>query len=157
MKTTSLFFLCIDLCFAIHSTAQVVQTDSLTDTAFVKKNKEQRLHKQKEYFNNTQISIGVRLGLPVLSISTVNGYQFSRQMSLGLGVGYIRTNYPLWAWTNWSGKVTKSDYKVKADQFNVFIEQRIFFGKQKISPIVFYIFDFGYSFCLSPNDHELNA
>ena len=128
--------------------------DSLPDTAFVEK---EHLHRQKGYCNNTQLSIGVRVGMPVISVSTVNGYQFSRNFSLGLGVAYCRTYVPLWTVKQMFTTVGKSKTSVGIDEINVFIEPIIFFGKQKASPIAFFILDFGYSFFLSSKEQTLTS
>ncbi|MGA2822532.1 MAG: hypothetical protein ABSE72_03305 [Bacteroidales bacterium] len=156
LQKKKIFFLSIAVCFSSHTIAQVVKTDSLTDTMVGKIDNQANLRKQNGYFNNTQVGIGVRLGAPVLSISTVNGYQFMRHFSLGLGAGYTHVNYPLWAWRNWkTGSVTRSDNKVSADLFDLFIQLRIFIGKQKMLPIVFFMFDIGYSFCFNPKEHSV--
>jgi len=150
-----LLFLLIPVLFNTTSNAQNVSNDSVTDSSFVKKEKPQLVSREKGFFNNTQVGIGVRMGLPVITISTVNGYQFSRHISLGLGIGYIRMHYPLWSWRHLFslGKVEKSKTAATVNQINIFIEQRFSLGDQKVSPFLFY--DLGYSFCIPPADHEL--
>ncbi|MCX6268846.1 MAG: hypothetical protein NTW16_16090 [Bacteroidetes bacterium] len=151
-----IFFLSIAVCFSSHAFAQVMKTDSLSDTIAGKTDNQAGLHKQNGFFNNTQAGIGVRLGAPVFSISTVNGYQFTRHFSLGFGAGYTHVNYPLWAWRNWqTGHITRSEYKVSSDLFDLFIQPRIFIGKQKMLPILFFMFDIGYSFCFNPKEHSV--
>lgn len=157
MKTTTLFFLFIVLFFAGPTSPQVLSPDYSTRPKHVKPVKEapDTMHRQKGYVNNTQAGIGVRLGKAVLSISTVNGYQFSRNISLGLGVGYTRTCLPLWtSWDLLGGKMTKSETHVNVDHLDLFIENRLFLGRKKSS---FLLFDLGYSFFLSPKAHVLTA
>lgn len=157
MKTTALFFLCIALLIVVPTSSQVLSPNYATKPEKSERVKEKpdTLHRQKGYFNNTQAGIGVRLGQAVLSISTVNGYQFSRHISLGLGVGYTRTYLPLWtSWDLLGGKMTKSETHVNVDHLDLFIENRLFLGKKKSA---FLLFDLGYSFFLAPNAHELTA
>jgi hypothetical protein len=154
MRIESCAMAVILVCFGIHSIGQNVRMDSLTDTAFIQT---EHLHKQKGYFNNTQLGMGFRLGMPVVSISTVNGYQFSRVFSLGLGVGYCHTYVPLWTVKNWFKTVAKSDTRVGIDEINVFIEPRIFAGNPKGSLFGFFMLDIGYSFFLSSYEQKLSS
>jgi len=158
MKSSALFFLFIALFIAGHTSPQGLSPNYATKpepVKLVKKEAPDTLHRQKGYFNNTQAGIGVRLGKAVISISTVNGYQFSRHISLGLGIGYSRTYLPLWnSWNLLGWKTTKSDYVVNVDQLDLYIENRLFLGRKKSS---FLLFDLGYSFFLFPNAHVLTA
>jgi hypothetical protein len=157
MKTMTVFFLFIALCISIPANSQVLSPYYGTNPVRVKPVKEapDTLHRQKGYFNNTQTGMGVRLGKAVLSISTVNGCQFSRHISLGLGVGYTRTYLPLWnSWELIGAKMIKSDYHVNVDHLDLFIENRLFLGNKKSA---FLLFDLGYSFFLAPKAHELTA
>ncbi|MCX6276942.1 MAG: hypothetical protein NT004_02450 [Bacteroidetes bacterium] len=170
MKNTYIIFTFAALFIVFYSSGQNVQTETLTDSAFSRQAKQETLtgidvnrqkisdtvYKQKGYVNFTQVGIGLRLGLPVYSISTVNGYQFSPHLSLGFGVGFIRTQYPLWGWRSYkTGSVTKSKYSVSVNQITFFISERFFIGHASTSP--FFMYDFGYAFNLSPNDHELTS
>lgn len=148
----------VAICFFSNALAQEEKPDSPFDSVIGKTDKYADLRKHKGYFNNSQIGIGVIMAAPVISISTINGYKFSKHFSLGLGVGYTHINYPLWAWRNWrTGKVTKSEYKVGANLFDLFIQPRIYTGQQKRLPIFFFMIDIGYSFCFYPKEHTVTS
>jgi hypothetical protein len=157
MKKTFVFFIFISLCSGIQTSSQILSPDYASKPEKPKRitEKPDSLHRQKGYFNNTQAGIGVRLRKAVISLSTVNGYQFSRHISLGLGVGYSRTCLPLWnSWDILGGKMTKSYYVVNVDQLDLFIENRVFLGRKKS---LFLLFDLGYSFILYPGTHILTS
>jgi hypothetical protein len=167
MKRNTIQLILFLLLIPVYTWSQGAETVSLTDPAFTKRSKSdtltdqkiaeqektETLYKKKGYMNFTQAGIGIRLGKPVFSISTVNGYQFSPHMALGFGVGFLRTYYPLWNWRSWkTQEVTKSKYSVGINELTLFIQQRFFPGHGKSSPVI--MFDFGYALALPPNDHE---
>ncbi|MCX6252388.1 MAG: hypothetical protein NTX61_16770 [Bacteroidetes bacterium] len=143
------------LAWLITVTFCIIYTAQGQDAPVYEKNmKADSMRRQTGYFNYTQFGIGVRLNNPVLALSTVNGYQFSRSVSLGLGVGYSYVNYPLWNDRYlWSLKMYKSEYTLAFDQLNLFIEPRFFIGRK--DPVFLFI-DLGYSLFVSPNTHDLN-
>ncbi len=87
MTKKIIFFLSIAICINSLAFTQVVKTDPHNESNSVGQGNLTVFHKPNGYFNNSQFGTGVRLGAPVFAISTVNGYQFSRHYSLGLGLG----------------------------------------------------------------------
>ncbi len=82
-----IFFATIAVSFVNLTIAQTEKAGFPTDSAGGKKISHGSGTKINGYRNNSLIGIGARLGAPDFAISTVNGYQFSRHYSLGLGVG----------------------------------------------------------------------
>jgi hypothetical protein len=157
MKTIT-FVLLITLFAAVNTRAQVV-ADSGKDSSVKGYQHSEAPKIQESYVNYTQAGIGVRLGKPVLSISSVNGYQFSRRIALGGGVGYSRTYIPLWSAREadvsggiLSFKNIKSSTVVNLDELDLFAELKLFFSRKGSA---FLLFDIGYSFLLSPKNHLL--
>jgi len=157
MKTTTLVIL-ITFFAAFHTRAQFIAYSGRDSSVNGYYNPEAP-KSQESYVNYTQAGIGVRLGRPVLSISSVNGYQFSRRIALGGGVGYSRTYIPLWNAREpeisggiLSFKNIKSSTIVNFDELDFFADLKLFFGN---NGSVFLLCDIGYSFLLTPKNHVL--
>lgn len=118
-------------------------------------------HQSRGYFNVTSLEVlnfdfnylkPVSLS-PVPGISTINGYNFSRNISLGLGIGfdYIGVWLPVYiAPTGYVvGENTVFFYKEEMSFIPVFIDFRVNLSDTPVTPYLFV--DAGYDISLNPN------
>jgi hypothetical protein len=122
-------------------------------------------HKSRGYFNVTSLEVlnfdfnylnTVYSLSPLPDISTINGYQFSRHISLGLGIGfdYIGVWLPVYsAPTGYVlGESTVFYYKEWMFFIPVFIDFRVNLSTRVITPYLFC--DAGYDISLNKNKTE---
>ncbi len=118
-------------------------------------------HKSRGYYNVTSLEVlnfdfnylkPVSLS-PVPGISTINGYRFSRNVSLGLGVGfdYIGVWLPVYIFPKGSntGSGEAVYYKEEMSFIPVFIDFRLNLSNTLVTPYMFV--DAGYDISLNPN------
>ena len=116
-------------------------------------------HKSRGYFNVTSLEVlnfdfnylkPVSLS-PIPGISTINGYRFSRNISLGLGIGfdYIGAWLPVYIAPKSSYGIYAVYYKEEMSFIPVFIDFRLNLADTPVTPYLFV--DAGYDISLNPN------
>jgi hypothetical protein len=116
-------------------------------------------HKSRGYFNVTSLEVlnfdfnylkPVSLS-PVPGLSTINGYRFSRNISLGLGIGfdYIGVWLPVYIAPKSSYGNYTVYYKEEMSIIPVFVDFRFNLSDTPFTPYLFV--DAGYDISLNPN------